>query len=73
MNVDDAVSLAEHVATFYLSDVLSGTAPVTRDGSAHSVVFQEPLGVVLGISPWNAPVRQWRTGKDEAKAKQWRS
>lgn len=36
--------------------VLSGVVPVVRDPEAHAVVVKEPLGVVLAIAPWNAPL-----------------
>ncbi|KAL3475749.1 aldehyde dehydrogenase [Aspergillus californicus] len=54
-NVDDSIAIAEHIAAVTTSGVLSGMVPATGSHDSHTVVFKEPLGVVLGIAPWNAP------------------
>jgi acyl-CoA reductase-like NAD-dependent aldehyde dehydrogenase len=38
-----------------ITSALCGLIPVTVANS-YGLVFKEPLGVVLGIAPWNAPV-----------------
>jgi acyl-CoA reductase-like NAD-dependent aldehyde dehydrogenase len=55
INVDDTIALAEHVASLSTSTVLSGTIPETKAPGSQGIVTPEPLGVILGIAPWNAP------------------
>ncbi|CAK7219649.1 hypothetical protein SBRCBS47491_003918 [Sporothrix bragantina] len=56
INVNDAVAMLESVAALTTSGVLSGTSPAVRNHKSHAVVLKEPMGVVLGIAPWNAPL-----------------
>lgn len=48
--------MIEEAAALATSNVLNGTIPPIRDAHAQALVFTEPLGVVLGIVPWNAPL-----------------
>ncbi|PWY95995.1 aldehyde dehydrogenase [Aspergillus sclerotioniger CBS 115572] len=37
------------------TDALAGSIPVSQ-GDSYALVFKEPLGVILAIAPWNAPI-----------------
>jgi acyl-CoA reductase-like NAD-dependent aldehyde dehydrogenase len=50
----DGLDIIEECAALTTSAVL-GSIPSIR-GDAYGFVFKEPLGVVLGIAPWNAPI-----------------
>ncbi|CEJ58306.1 hypothetical protein PMG11_06968 [Penicillium brasilianum] len=50
---NDAIGLIEEYGALTTS-VSIGSMPFVRTG--HGLVFKEPLGVVLGIAPWNAPI-----------------
>lgn len=54
MITQDALELIEECAALTTSAVL-GSIPSVR-GDAYGLVFKEPLGVILGIAPWNAPI-----------------
>ncbi|SPO07006.1 related to NAD-dependent aldehyde dehydrogenases [Cephalotrichum gorgonifer] len=54
INVEDAVGLIEEAAAL-VTDAMAGTIPATR-GNSYGLVTKEPLGVILGIAPWNAPL-----------------
>lgn len=53
-NVQFGVDLLEETAGL-ISDAMIGGIPVSQ-GEGYAMVFKEPMGVVLGIAPWNAPV-----------------
>ncbi|PCH04679.1 Aldehyde/histidinol dehydrogenase [Penicillium occitanis (nom. inval.)] len=50
----DGLDLIEECAALTTSAVL-GSIPSVR-GDGYGLVFKEPLGVILGIAPWNAPI-----------------
>ncbi|KAL4898597.1 Aldehyde/histidinol dehydrogenase [Aspergillus ambiguus] len=54
INFEGAVGIIEETAAL-LGDSLTGSIPKTQ-GNSYALVFKEPLGVVLGIAPWNAPL-----------------
>jgi acyl-CoA reductase-like NAD-dependent aldehyde dehydrogenase len=56
INLQDSLGLIDEAAALVASDALSGTIPITRDSNAPTLVFKEPMGVILGIAPWNAPL-----------------
>lgn len=53
-NVQFGIDLLEETAGL-ISDAMGGGIPVSQ-GESYAMVFKEPMGVVLGIAPWNAPV-----------------
>ena len=53
INVNLAVEIVRDVAGRLAS--LAGNIPTTSDPGTSALVFKEPYGVVLAISPWNAP------------------
>jgi acyl-CoA reductase-like NAD-dependent aldehyde dehydrogenase len=55
-HLEDGVSLVEEAAALVTSSTLAGVVPVTNNPNAHVMVLKEPLGVILGIAPWNAPL-----------------
>lgn len=38
-----------------MASTATGSIPATQ-GEAYGFIFKEPLGVILGIAPWNAPI-----------------
>ncbi|KAF7184080.1 hypothetical protein CNMCM7691_004639 [Aspergillus felis] len=50
---NDAIGLIEEYGALTTS-IATGSLPFIQHG--HGLVLKEPLGVVLGIAPWNAPI-----------------
>ncbi|KAE8323152.1 putative aldehyde dehydrogenase [Aspergillus sergii] len=50
---NDSIGLIEEYASLTTS-IATGSVPFVQRG--YGLVLKEPLGVVLGIAPWNAPV-----------------
>lgn len=48
--------LIEETAALVTSFNLTGSIPPSQNSEAHSLVVLEPLGVIIGIAPWNSPL-----------------
>lgn len=48
--------MIEETAALITADSFNGSIPSTNIPEAHALVYNEPLGVVLGIAPWNSPL-----------------
>uniref|UniRef100_A0A8H7ND82 Aldehyde dehydrogenase domain-containing protein n=1 Tax=Bionectria ochroleuca TaxID=29856 RepID=A0A8H7ND82_BIOOC len=55
-NVRDSISLIETSASLITSRSMSGSIPHTEGERSFGFVFNRPMGVILGIAPWNAPL-----------------
>lgn len=53
-NVQFGIGLLEETAGL-ISDAMMGGIPVSQ-GESYAMVLKQPMGVVLGFAPWNAPV-----------------
>lgn len=56
INVEDSMKMIEEAAALTTSLALNGIAPQSHSTSVQALVLNEPLGVVLGIAPWNSPL-----------------
>lgn len=56
INILDSIAIAEQCAAGVTAGFLSGKVPAVSDADSHAMVIKEPLGVILAIAPWNAPL-----------------
>ena len=49
------IGIIDELASLCTSEKLGGSIPLST-GQTQALVFVEPLGVILGIAPWNAPL-----------------
>ncbi|KAL6404432.1 aldehyde dehydrogenase [Ilyonectria robusta] len=55
-NVSDSIAMIEETASLITSSSMNGSIPHTDGKDSYGFVFNRPLGVVLGIAPWNGPL-----------------
>ncbi|RFN50607.1 hypothetical protein FIE12Z_5110 [Fusarium flagelliforme] len=56
INISDSIRHIKECAYLLTSRTLNGTIPYTDSQGSYGLVFTRPLGVILGIAPWNAPL-----------------
>ncbi|KAF5627087.1 salicylaldehyde dehydrogenase [Fusarium sp. NRRL 52700] len=56
IGVTTSIDLIQQTAYLLTSGSMSGTIPYTQPEGSYGLVFTRPLGVVLGIAPWNSPL-----------------
>jgi acyl-CoA reductase-like NAD-dependent aldehyde dehydrogenase len=56
INVSASISMIEETAALVTSGSMGGVIPHTETDGSYGFVFARPLGVVLGIAPWNSPL-----------------
>jgi acyl-CoA reductase-like NAD-dependent aldehyde dehydrogenase len=56
INLEDSIKLIQEAAALVTSPTLSGVIPQTQEPDSQALILTEPLGVILGIAPWNAPL-----------------
>ena len=56
INVQESILMIEEMAALVTSPSLSGFLPPIQNTDSHALVLVEPLGVILGIAPWNSPL-----------------
>lgn len=54
INLEAAIGVIEEAAASVTSNVLSGSIPVCLDPGSQVMIFSEPLGIIVGIAPWNS-------------------
>ena len=55
-NLRESVEFIREAAALTTSQVLEGSIPSTVEDNSLALVLNEPLGVILSIVPWNAPL-----------------
>lgn len=56
ININVTYGMLEEAAAQATAESMRGSILPIRDPEAQALVYQEPLGVILGIAPWNAPL-----------------
>jgi acyl-CoA reductase-like NAD-dependent aldehyde dehydrogenase len=56
IGISTSIDLIEQTAYLLTAGSMSGTIPYTKPEGSYGLVFTRPLGVVLGIAPWNSPL-----------------
>jgi acyl-CoA reductase-like NAD-dependent aldehyde dehydrogenase len=56
INLEGSIGLIEEAAALVTSPEMRGSIPHTESDDSYAFVFNRPLGVVLGIAPWNSPL-----------------
>lgn len=56
INLDESILMIQEVAALVTSSTLAGSMPPSQYPEAQALIFMEPLGVILGIAPWNSPL-----------------
>lgn len=56
INLEASVGLIEEAAALVTSPEMRGSIPYTDLNDSYAFVFSRPLGVVLGVAPWNSPL-----------------
>ncbi|KAH8588840.1 putative aldehyde dehydrogenase [Bisporella sp. PMI_857] len=56
ISVTSTLELIDEAAALLTSTSLDGVIPKTNSTSTEALIYTEPLGVILGIAPWNSPL-----------------
>jgi acyl-CoA reductase-like NAD-dependent aldehyde dehydrogenase len=56
INLEDSILMIQETAALVTSSGLNGCLPPSKVPGSQAMVFVEPLGVIVGIAPWNAPL-----------------
>jgi acyl-CoA reductase-like NAD-dependent aldehyde dehydrogenase len=55
-NLRESTAFILEAAALTTSQALEGSVPSTTEDNCLALVLNEPLGVILSIVPWNAPL-----------------
>jgi acyl-CoA reductase-like NAD-dependent aldehyde dehydrogenase len=56
INLEESILMIQEAAALVTSSSIAGSMPPSQDPEAQALIFVEPLGVILGIAPWNSPL-----------------
>ncbi|KAM3070206.1 hypothetical protein ACMFMG_003755 [Clarireedia jacksonii] len=56
INLEESILMIQEAAALVTSPRLAGSIIPSQDADAQAFIFVEPLGVILGIAPWNSPL-----------------